>query len=120
MNQLSEQILKLIVSSRNRIVGAVNFEMLATYFEIGKLLIIEKQQGAKRADYGDNTLINVSKYLTEKLGRGFSVQNLERMRNFYLLYSKSSNHLRKSDQLEKSSIHLKVSSDQTVNILPFS
>ena len=120
MNELSKQILELVESSRNRIAGAVNFEMLATYFEIGRLLIIDKQHGSKRANYGENTLIQVSKDLTVKLGRGFSVQNLERMRNFYLFYSNSSNHLRKSEQLENSSIHLRNSSGETVPILPLS
>jgi hypothetical protein len=94
-----------------------NATMVFTYFHIGKLLVEEWQQGEKRADYGKN----VSANLTEKLGKGYSVQNLERMRNFFLLYSKSSKELRNSDVFVKSSNTLRISDGSfSINLLPVS
>ena len=102
MLSLSSQIIEIINSARNRVSGFVNIEMVVAYFQIGKVLIEKLQEGSKRAEYGEKLLQQVSIELTHQLGRGYSVQNLERMRNFYMLYSKSSNQLRKSDYLEKS------------------
>jgi len=101
MHQLSVQIVDIIQSARNKVAAYINFEMVIAYFEIGKILVEEIQDGSNRASYGDKVLIQVSEDLTNQFGRGFSTQNLERMRNFYLVYSKSSNHLRKSETLEK-------------------
>jgi predicted nuclease of restriction endonuclease-like (RecB) superfamily len=120
MHNLSSQLVEIIQLARNRVAGFVNFEMLVAYFEIGKKLVDELQEGAKRADYGEKLLLQVSNDLTALLGRGYSVQNLERMRNFYLYFSNSSNHLRKSDTLEKSSIELRISDTKTIKILPLS
>jgi len=70
--------------------------MVITYFEIGKIIVEQWQEGEERANYGTKLLQQVSADLQSKLGKGFSVQNLERMRTFYLVYSKSSNELRNS------------------------
>ncbi|MEQ8226439.1 MAG: PDDEXK nuclease domain-containing protein, partial [Candidatus Eremiobacterota bacterium] len=45
-----------------------------------------EQQGKERAEYGKQLLKNLSKRLQKDFGKGFSVQNLENMRKFYLLY----------------------------------
>jgi predicted nuclease of restriction endonuclease-like (RecB) superfamily len=95
--------------------------MVFTYFHIGKLLVEEWQQGEKRAGYGENLLKSVSANLTGKLGKGFSVQNLERMRNFFLLYSNSSKELRDSDVFVKSPNTLRISDASfSINLLPVS
>ena len=58
--------------------------MTATYWEIG-LRIVEFEQGSKKkAEYGDELLKRLGTDLSERFGRGFSKQNLERMRRFYL------------------------------------
>jgi predicted nuclease of restriction endonuclease-like (RecB) superfamily len=83
--------------------------MVSTYYQIGEILIEEWQQGEKRAEYGSQLLENVSEDLTATFGKGFSVQNLERMRNFYSLYSNTSKELRKADIFQKSSKRLRIS-----------
>jgi len=83
------QIVDLLQSSRNRVVRTVNQTMVLTYFEIGKMLIEEEQGGKERADYGKELLKGLSKVLTKEFGKGFSVDNLENMRRFYLAYGKS-------------------------------
>jgi len=61
---------------------------LETYYKVGKL-IVEAQGGESRAKYGDNLIKDYSKRLTNELGRGYSVTNLKRMRQFYLICEKS-------------------------------
>ena len=64
-----------------------NKNELTHYYNVGKM-IIEAQGGAERAKYGDGLIKKFSLRLTEKLGKGFSVQNLKNMRRFYLIFSK--------------------------------
>jgi predicted nuclease of restriction endonuclease-like (RecB) superfamily len=122
MIDLSKKIIELIDSSRERVMGYTNMNMVVTYFEIGKLLVEKLQFGEQRAAYGKQILKQVSSDLKTKFHKGFSVQNLERMRNFYLIYSKSSNDLRNSEVFEKSSFHLRISDDENkiIKILPLS
>ncbi|PDS24078.1 DUF1016 N-terminal domain-containing protein [Flavobacterium branchiophilum] len=122
MIELSKKIIELIATSRSRVAGYANLEMVVTYFEIGKNIVEEIQKGNKRADYGNQILKQVAEDLLLKLGKGFSVQNLERMRNFYLVYSKSSIELRKSPIFEKSSNELRISekNNKSIKILPLS
>ena len=90
------QIVDLLQSARNKVVRSVNQTMVLTYFEIGKMIVEEEQGGKERAEYGKAILKDLSKVLTKEFGKGFSVQNIERMRSFYLVYQKSSTLLRKS------------------------
>ena len=60
--------------------------MVQTYWLIGKRIVIEEQQGSKKAKYGESVLKNLSKDLTSEFGNGFSYANLRNMRQFYLTY----------------------------------
>ena len=77
----------VILTSRQRVYRAVNFVLLETYWNIGKLIVEEEQQGESRAAYGSNLLKNLSKQLTLEFGKGFDYTNLTNMRNFYLSFS---------------------------------
>ncbi|QMU64223.1 MAG: DUF1016 family protein [Flavobacteriaceae bacterium] len=83
------QIVDLLQSARNKVVHTVNQTMVLTYFEIGKMLVEEEQGGKERADYGKQILKELSRVLTKEFGKGFSVDNLENMRRFYVAYGKS-------------------------------
>jgi len=78
--------------------------MVYTYYEIGKLIVEDEQQGKTRAKYGKKVLQQVSKDLLNEFGKGFLVQNLERMRLFYSIYSKSSTVSRNLSQPEKAEL----------------
>lgn len=80
-------ILKLLKNSREQVLRTVNSTMVKTYFEIGRLIVEDKQKGLERAEYGQETLKNLSVRLTKEFGKGFSQRNLEQMRQFYLVYS---------------------------------
>lgn len=122
MNDLSNRIVSLIIDARSKVASFANSAMVITYFEIGKMIVEELQNGEKRAEYGANLLKIVSNDLTSKNLKGFSVPNLERMRNFYAMYSISSNDLRNSKVFLNSSNHLRISenNDMVVRILPIS
>lgn len=83
------QIIDLLQAARNNVVRAVNQTMLLTYFKIGEIIVEEEQSGKDRAGYGKSLLKDLSTKLTNDFGRGYSVDNLENMRKFYMTYSKS-------------------------------
>lgn len=83
------QIVNLLQSARRQVVRSVNQTMVLTYFQIGKMIVEEQQDGKERADYGKAILKSLSDVLTREFGKGFSVDNLENMRKFYLAYQKS-------------------------------
>ena len=85
---LLQKISSLLIKARQKVVLTINQTMAVTYFEIGKMIVEEEQNGKERADYGVQLLINLSKYLIKEFGKGFSVTNLKQMRQFYLVYSK--------------------------------
>jgi len=68
-------------------VHTVNQTMVYTYYEIGRMIVEDEQQGKERAAYGRQVLKELSKELTANFGKGFSVDNLQNMRQFYLSYS---------------------------------
>lgn len=61
--------------------------MVNTYFEIGRMIVEEEQEGKKRAAYGKKLLETLSKKLTLEFGKGFSERNLKQMRMFCQKYS---------------------------------
>lgn len=86
---LANKISELLISARQKVVQTVNQTMVLTYFEIGKMIVTEEQQGKERADYGKQIIKSLSKRLTDQFGKGFSQRNLEQIRQFYLVYSKT-------------------------------
>ncbi len=96
-NILYSQIEELLQTARKKVVSYVNQTMAYTYFVIGKTIVEFEQDGQERATYGRSLLKGISKRLTQDFGKGFSVDNLENMRRFYLAYSKSETLSRKSE-----------------------
>ena len=86
-DHLVEQIAALIENAKQHVVTVVNSTMIVTYYEIGRMIVEHEQKGALRAEYGKSVLKELSKNLTNRFGRGFSVDNLENMRRFYITYS---------------------------------
>jgi predicted nuclease of restriction endonuclease-like (RecB) superfamily len=85
---LYNNIVPLIRESRNNVRTAVNSVMVLTYWNIGKLIIEDEQQGETRAEYGKAVLKEVSQRLTTEFGKGFDITNLRKMRQFYILFPK--------------------------------
>lgn len=88
INPFFTQIVALLEAARNQVLRTVNQTMVLTYFEIGRKLVEKEQQGQERAAYGISLLKELSAVLTQSFGKGFSVTNLQQMRNFYMTYQK--------------------------------
>lgn len=78
---------QLLEGARHATVRVANSLMTATYWEVGRRIVKFEQGGELRAGYGEELLTRLSADLTERLGRGFGVDNLENMRRFYLAFS---------------------------------
>ena len=79
-------IVALLESARRAAARSVNALMTASYWEIGRRIVEFEQGGQERAARGQQLLQRLSKDLGQRFGRGFSVDNLEQMRLFYLAY----------------------------------
>lgn len=76
----------LINEARLHVVRSVNTAMVVTYWEIGRRIVEEEQNGSNRAEYGKYLIENLAKELTADFGKGFSVPNLRNFRQFYLVF----------------------------------
>jgi predicted nuclease of restriction endonuclease-like (RecB) superfamily len=84
---LFQQVVELLQNARQQVLRTVNSTLICTYFEIGRMIVEEEQSGKDRAEYGKQILKGLSEQLTNEFGKGFSTDNLENMRKFYLAYS---------------------------------
>ncbi|WP_281635885.1 DUF1016 N-terminal domain-containing protein [Flavobacterium marginilacus] len=82
-----KQVAELLQNARQQVLRTVNSTMVYTYFEIGRIIVEEEQNGKDRAEYGKQLLKGLSEQLTKEFGKGFSLVNIENMRKFYLTYS---------------------------------
>jgi len=87
-DEFLQQISELLANARKNAKTAVNLSMVYAYFEIGKRIVEEEQNGENRAEYGKQILQSLSDHLTATFGKGFSVGNLKNIRQFYKVYSK--------------------------------
>ena len=92
MVEIEESIYKEIKSileqARNKVYKVANSTMVEAYWNIGRV-IVEKQGGSNKAEYGTALIKNLSKKMTKEFGKGFTVANLKNMRQFYLTFQKS-------------------------------
>jgi len=61
--------------------------MVEAYWQIGKRIVEQEQEGSERAKYGEAILKELSINLTHEFGKGFSEPNLRNFRQFFLTYS---------------------------------
>ena len=87
-NSMVLEIRELLENARKNVAQQVNTQLLTTYWNIGRIIVEYEQQNQIRADYGKQTLRELSKELTREFGKGFSRSNLQNMRAFYLAYEK--------------------------------
>ena len=89
--RIYQQIREVLIQARSRALRAVNTEMVACYWQIGRLIVEEEQQqqqqqGEVRAGYGKRLIKELSIRLKEEFGKGFDRTNLHHMRAFYLCF----------------------------------
>ena len=88
-NSIYNDIKNLIIQAKSKVYTTINSTMTQTYWNIGRRIVEEEQEGEERAKYGKALLKNLSKELTKEFGKGYSEDNLKNMRRFYIAYQKS-------------------------------
>jgi predicted nuclease of restriction endonuclease-like (RecB) superfamily len=86
VNSYVQDIREILAKARQNAYTAINFSMIQAYWQIGKRIVEQEQQGEKRAVYGEQVLKELSIALTTEFGKGFSSSNLRNFRQFYLTY----------------------------------
>jgi predicted nuclease of restriction endonuclease-like (RecB) superfamily len=94
-------IVELLKAARSAAARNVNSIMTATYWEIGRRIVLLEQGGEQRAGYGDQLIDQLARDLTQQFGRGFSQTNLKQMRSFYFAWSSLPIRQTLSDESDK-------------------
>lgn len=82
--QLFSDVCSIIDRGRENAYAAVNTSIIETYWNIGRRIVEEEQQGKERAGYGEHIIEKLSEQLTMHYGKGFSTRYLRAFRKFYL------------------------------------
>ncbi|MDR7128074.1 hypothetical protein J2X69_000402 [Algoriphagus sp. 4150] len=77
------QIQSIVSNAQSKAIRAVDNERVLMYWQIGKIIFEEEQQGKDRADYGRYLIKTISETFQPQFGSGFSVRQLEMNRQFY-------------------------------------
>lgn len=80
---LYDNIKRVVDKARGQAYHAANFAMVESYWQIGKLIVEEEQQGEHRAEYGKKIIKQLAQRLMKSSGRGFNERNLWYMKQFY-------------------------------------
>ena len=80
------EVSEIIDSARGAAIRSVDSAMTAAYWLIGRRIVDLEQSGDARAEYGTRLIERLAADLTSRFGRGFSRQNIQNMRLFYVAY----------------------------------
>jgi hypothetical protein len=95
-NSLLKQIRQLVEQARHNVARSINTDLLLTYWNVGRLIVEYEQAGNIRAEYGKQLLVDLSKSLTNDIGKGFSRSNLQMMRLFYIRFELTESSIRQT------------------------
>ena len=84
--QFIQDIKEILLKARIKTFQAINSSMVEAYWNIGKRIVLEEQNGNVRANYGEQILVQLSNALSGEFGKGFSYSNLRNFRQFYLTF----------------------------------
>ena len=80
LTSVVQEVKTVLTTARQNVATQVNSELLNTYWNIGRIICEHEQSDPERADYGKQTIKELSKALTKEFGKGFSRSNLQKMR----------------------------------------
>lgn len=86
--EMIDEIKEIMRAARENVAYQVNNELISAYWNIGRVIVEHEQDSNERAGYGRETMRQISKQLSQELGKGFSLSNVYNMRQFYLDYPK--------------------------------
>lgn len=88
-------VAEILRAARANAYRAVNFAMVEAYWNVGRMIVEEEQQGKERAEYGAMLIKNLSIRLSGEFGKGFTESNLWNFRQFYLAFPAQTSHKQK-------------------------
>lgn len=83
-HELVDTISTAFREGQQKTVSAINAGLVLTYWKIGQHIVEYEQEGKAQATYGKQLLKQLSTDLKLKHGKGFSISNLQRFRQFYM------------------------------------
>jgi predicted nuclease of restriction endonuclease-like (RecB) superfamily len=85
-SDLYSRIRAILESARATVARSVNTTQVIANWLVGREIVEDEQKGRARAAYGSRLIIDISERLQIDFGSGYSVNNLEHFRHFYLEY----------------------------------
>ncbi|MDZ7813169.1 MAG: PDDEXK nuclease domain-containing protein [Ideonella sp.] len=85
-NSLFDAISSTYAIGKKKAFKVVNSIMVETYWQIGEHIVEFEQNGKSKAIYGDKLLERLSRDLSFSFGKGFSLSNIYRFKQFYQCY----------------------------------
>ena len=85
-NKLLSDVRQIIDTARANAIRSVDFSRVTMYWNLGRRIFEEEQQGKDRADYGARIIRGLAERLEPEYGSGFGIRQLEQSRKFYRLY----------------------------------
>jgi predicted nuclease of restriction endonuclease-like (RecB) superfamily len=82
-----DNVATIIEQARTYVGRTADLTMCITYYEIGRMIFEQEQEGKARAEYGRGLMHNLSNFLTKRFGQGFSHSTLKNARKFYQIYA---------------------------------
>jgi len=92
-----DRVAAIIEQARTHVGRTADLTMCITYYEIGRMIFEQEQEGKTRAEYGQGLIRKLANYLTEKFGHGFSLSTLKNARQFYQIYTPTIQQLSSAD-----------------------
>ena len=86
-DSLVTDVRNIIEEGRRHAFTAAGQVAILTYWNVGRRIVEEEQQGNARADYGKNLIPALAERLTTEFGSGYGRRNLAYYRKFYLEFS---------------------------------
>lgn len=80
------QIHSIIATSKERAIRSVDTERVLMYWQIGKVIFEEEQEGKERAGYGEFLIKSLAQTLEPQYGSSFSFRQLNLFRQFYRVF----------------------------------
>ena len=85
-DEFYQAVAAVLRAARSKAYRAVDLTMVEAYWNVGRMIVEEEQEGKERAEYGAFIIQNLSFRLKEEFGKGFTEQNLRNFRQFYLCF----------------------------------
>ena len=86
VSTLLSDVRSIVEQGLQRAYQGVNVVMVKTYWQVGRRIVEEEQQGEKRAEYGKQIISLLSEDLSKSYSKGFTARDLRSYRQFYLSF----------------------------------